>query len=456
MKRLIRGMAGLAIVLGASACAEDYSLDFGGEPTQLQATPYAMFINQGVTEEVYVRLINDRNQSIPMDVTVSNVGSGITVEVDRTYRPDNAGSDSLAVDPLQIQHRVLVTADAPTKTTFRLTSGSHSTDVTVQVVPNTIGALSNAAPAVGEEVTISAPAGLSFTTEGDNASTVTFSPGGAAVITNRTANSISFYPIPGSAGEATVTHVNIDYAPTIGDRTLITSNEIDVPAVTSIPLAYSSTTPGQAGTVTVTATGFRFRPNSTFSYNGQQAFVLSVAEDGTSATILPPANLAGATAEVSQVNLANLPEVALTGLASTTAITTVGYPAGNAGGTNLGNAPVINAAAPGTGVFLAEAGPLNFGPDVNYLGGNNAGAPRYYRLNVTTAGSYRIAAGWTSGGDYDLYLRNAADDATIASAPTGANPEAVTATLAVGTYYIVFHNWHGDAPNPQTVLITVK
>jgi hypothetical protein len=161
MNRMIRGMAGLMVALGASACADDPSVEFGGDaPTKIQASPTVMFVNQGAREEILFRLVDDRNRSTPTSFEVSNVGAGITVELDDEYRPDYIGSDELEFNPIQHQHRYYVTANAPVGTSFTVSSGGISQVITVNVVPTQI------------PITITVSAGIATITS----ETFTFTP----------------------------------------------------------------------------------------------------------------------------------------------------------------------------------------------------------------------------------------------------------------------------------------
>jgi hypothetical protein len=163
--------------------------------------------------------------------------------------------------------------------------------------------------------------------------------------------------------------------------------------------------------------------------------------------------VAGGTAVVSNAVLSFLPAVGLLNVPSTATMTTQNYAAPVNAGTTAATANVFSAASPGVGRVYAEAGTLNFGANVNYAFN---GAPRFYQLNVTVAGSYTIRTSWNGGGDMDVYLRNGTNTANIATALTGNMPEVITATLAVGTYYIVLHDYENFGPLPTQVLITVK
>ncbi len=159
MKGLIRGVAGTALVLGATACAEDFSIDFGGAPTAVQASPEVMFLASGAQKELLVRLVNDRNQSTPTSFDLANVGAGLTVTYDDQYRPQWSSIDPVLDAPLvKEQQRYIVSANIPTggQRTFQLTSGGIAGTVQVNVTPTAIG-LAGGPGGLMEEVTVTAP-----------------------------------------------------------------------------------------------------------------------------------------------------------------------------------------------------------------------------------------------------------------------------------------------------------
>lgn len=553
MNRMIRLMSGVLLVAAVAACNNDPSLDLNGEvgePTKVQATPQIMFINQGATKTVYLRLTDNANFATPVGpYTVSDVGPGLTVAWDSTYRPDYIPG-TLTNNPIQTQHRYTVKADQNVKTSFKVTNKGITQELTVTVVQTTLGAaLSSTAPAIGDLVTITAPQNLLFDVD---KSEVTFADaGGDPIVTAITPTSITFLPMPGSKGPATVTNVSNTYSPEVGAKTLTTTNSVDVPspavltlsdtmpaigqnvtvtagtgeafapdatvtfadgggdavivsqnattitfipipgsegpatitgvlltpgesalfdpftlrtsnsievpAVLSLPLTFSTATPGPGVPVTISATGFVFEDGLAVSIGGTDAFVISVAADGLSASILPPAGMTAETASVSNVHLASLPAVTLANVPSVATITSSAvYAATPGGGTSLATAASLtNPVTTTMGAFLAETGTLNYGPQVDYLGGGNAGVPRYYKFVVAEAGTYDITMSWNGGGDMDMYIRDAAD-ADVASSTSGSNPEHVSKALTPGTYYIVLHNWHALGPVPTQVLVTVK
>jgi hypothetical protein len=454
---MIRMMSGVLLAAGAVACNNDASIDLSGPPTKIQASPQIMFATQGADENLYLRLVDDANYSVPVGpYTVSDVGAGITVTWDEGYRPDYT-SGELKPNPIQSQHHYIVRASEAVSTSFKVTNSGITQEIKVIVVPSTLGSgLSITAPAIGDQVTLTLPANLSFTTEGDDASVITVG-GDDVVVTEMTASTVTFYPLPGSGGAVEATNINVAYSPTLDPIDLATSVELaQVPEVENIPLAFSSAAPAAGAPVTISASGVVFHPDLQVAFGDKDAFVVSVASDGSSAVILPPLGVTDEVATVSNFNLASLAPVTLSGIPSVSTITTTAnYAAAGAGGTSFGNAIALSGAVSTTaGAFAAEAGPVTFGPDVNYLGGNNAGGPRYYKLTVAEAGTYDINMGWTGGDDFDLYVRTDGDE-DVDNSPSGDNPEHVQVDLDPGTYYIVFHNWHNSSSNPTWVLITV-
>jgi len=551
---MIRGVAGLLVALGASACVNDPSVDYANDPSTIVLDPETMFITHGTEKQVFARLVDERNRATPTEFTISNVSAGLTVRVDSTYRLDYINGDSLSWRPVQHQHRLWVGSSNPQGAMgqFTVTAQGISTTATARILPADLGSgLSSTSPGIGDVVTLTAPANVSFT---DNAtvavvdgntvvnavvmdrapksisfvpfpgstgvvrvagvtldyaptlasrtlptaatitvpedpsspslsttapalgapvtitagpgqqfssnSAVSFDPGGAAVVTARTATTLTILPRPGSGGAATVTNVVLTdgEAEVLGTFTRTTSNGFTtpVPAATSIPVAYSSTSPAPSAPVTVTATGFKFLPNVSFTFGGTAALVLNVSADSNTVTILPPPNVAGETAVVSNAVLEFLPIVPITGLTTTPVVTTGDYAAAGPGGDMFSNAPVINAPAEGTTAFHAESGTLAFGAEINPLGGSNQGIPRYYKLIVTEAREYDIAIGWEVGGDFDLYVFDEAGATNLAQSPSGANPESVSVELEPGTYRLILHNWRSLAATPVRVLVTVK
>lgn len=456
MNRMIRGMAGLLVALGASACADDPSVEFGGDtPTKIQASPTVMFVTQGVEEELLVRLVDDRNRSTATSFEISNVSAGLTVELDTEYRPDYIGSDQLEFNPIQHQHRYYVTGVDAVSGSFTVSSGGISQVITVRVIPTTLGAaLSSAAPALGESVTITAPANLSFTP----ASTVTFTPGGAAIITEQTATTITFTPRPGSSGPATVTGVVMDYAPTLAALTLTTSNEVSVPAVTDIPGTFSTTSPAAGGTFNFTSPGINFRQNTQVKFGNRVGAVVGLSADLHTITVMPPLGLTGAEMTITNASLSFLPDLILAALpASGGSITTPGTivmaQLANTTSAVAGSPTMtVGPTAPGAGLF--DTGTWT-GADA--LGGG--GPNRWYRLTVTgTTFTRPLFVDWAGGADLDMYILNEGISAFVGSTSASAGssqPETQAVSLPAASYWVVPVNWNHLA-DPAWIFLVVQ
>lgn len=458
MKGLIRGVACMVVALGVTACEDDPSLDFGGKPTGVQLSPFVYFANSGVEQAVRVRLVNDRNQSVPTQWVVSNVGAGLEVVFDSLFRPEqSSSSDTLRFVAEKVQQQYLVRSNIPTggQRQFTLTSGAFSGTVTANIQPLVTGALSATAPALGDPVTITAPDGQSFTTTGTGATTVSFSIGGTqtnAIITSLTSTSVTFIPLPGSTGPATVTGITLNFAPTLAARTLVTSNEINVPAVASAPATVSAGGVNQPRTLT--AAGFKFLPDFSMTVGGVNVIVLSVAADSNSAQVVVPAGVTAENPVLNNVVLDFLPEVPLNNLPSSVALTTATTPYD--GSAPDGNALVINALDPiGTPLVIYDT-PINFGADLMGLGGDT----KYYKLVVPSDGVRGFNITWTlddagDEADYDFVVCTDPTDfgSCVIGSLTGSNPEADSGNLTTGDWWILIANFDNGPVGMITITI---
>jgi hypothetical protein len=130
---------------------------------------------------------------------------------------------------------------------------SSTTKVTTPVIANVPATFSNAAPALAQPVTMTAPAGFTFTSVAVAPAPNTAVLFGTrnAIIQSRTATTITFVPLPGSTGIATVTGVIPDAAPMFS-LTLPTVQTITVPEL--VPLRFTDD-PARAPTLAVPAPG---------------------------------------------------------------------------------------------------------------------------------------------------------------------------------------------------------
>lgn len=457
MKELIRGVACMALALGATACEDDPSIDFGGSPTMVQLSPNVMFINSGKTKELLVRLVNDRNQAVPTSFTVSNVGAGLNVVFDTAFRPQQTGAEPEPTSPLiKTQQRYFIEADLPGggQRTFTLTSGGISGSPTINIEPSNTGALSATAPALGEPITINAPDGQSFTTTGSAATTVSFDVGGTqqeAIITALTATSVTFLPLPGSTGPATVTNITLNFAPTLAARDLESSNEITVPAVASIPAVVVDG--GVNLPSTVTAAGFKFLPDFSMTVGGVNAIILSISADSSSAQVVLPAGVTAEAPVLSNVVLDFLTAVPLS-LPSSNPLTTATTPYD--GSAPDGNALVINVPDPvGTELVIHDT-PINFGADLMGLGGPT----KYYKVVIPSAGVRGFNIKWTlddAGDEADFDFVVCTDPNVFGTCVIGSlsssNPEADSGNLTAGDWWLLIANFNAGPVGMITITI---
>ena len=109
MKKMVRGAIAILALSGLSGCVDDPLLDLNGEPTEIRANPIVMNVKQGDSSAVLLRLINNLNNGVRTNFTISGAGAGIAVHYDPLYRPEYVnGSDTLIVPEEKNQQRYFV------------------------------------------------------------------------------------------------------------------------------------------------------------------------------------------------------------------------------------------------------------------------------------------------------------------------------------------------------------
>ena len=163
MNRILRG----AVVFAASAlvwaCSTEPEQTLGGDPDHLVLDPAVIIVEEGGTEEVFVRLVDQQGTSLPTEFSVTAAGPQVTVTADPLHRPIYAADGSLVTSPANTDLRLQVVGAALGTTTFTVTAEGLSQEVTVTVVPSDLTAtFTPVAPLAGDTVTITLPAGLQF------------------------------------------------------------------------------------------------------------------------------------------------------------------------------------------------------------------------------------------------------------------------------------------------------
>ena len=459
MKGLIRGAAGLAVLLALSACANDETIALMGPPTGVQATPASAFTSLGDSVSVVVRLVNDRNQSVPASFVISNVGPALTVFYDTKYRPDYTQGDTLIVPEIKTQQRYFAKGAANGTSTFTLTSGSLSTTVTVVVLPKNLGAALNKTTGVvaGDTVTITAPAGLKFTP----ASVVTFATGPIA-IASRAADSSSIKVIlgPGTGGVVTVTNILMNYAPTLALRTLVSTNSAaTTPAVTVAPSTVSNLAPNIGVPITVSlGAGLRFLGTAKIFIGGREAGLQSLSADSSTATVMP---MMGSTGTISYTNIAlsfltSVP-LALNGDKNITVSATYGGASDPNAGT-IGAASTVAVPPVGRSFIYSDAGPFTMSGPCGAVTGDGC---RFYKFVLAGPGTYDLEFRWQGTSDMGLYRVNSVGGSPSSQSGCdnggqGANAVETCSVsgLAAGTYFFTvtfFGTGSGYPPSAATV-----
>lgn len=244
-------------------------------PTAITASPSQVFVTQGETQPVIASLVDEDGQILQSDISATNVGAGITVVEDPTFNTVNTGT------PIARQHRFLVTGDALTATSFVLEASGVSATIQVTSVPGTLAAvISNLTPALGDTISITAPAGTFFT----DASVLTFD-GAAPQVVSQDATTIVFIPFPNITAPAVVSNVGVASNPAL-TFTLATPDTVRNDSLTTIGDNVTPTTPALGQVVTLTLPeGLRVLPESLFA-------------SGVGADTIPPVGLSIAGAEV--------------------------------------------------------------------------------------------------------------------------------------------------------------
>ena len=244
MKRLLRGSVVLAVAIGFLSCSGDPTSSFR-EPAGIVADPTTVFVNVGETKPVIASLQDEQGNQIASAYEINDVGAGVTVVQDPTFQNTTAG----VTIPNQV--RFLVTGTAIANSSFTLAAGGQTLVVPVKVTPATVDlVISNATPAWGDTITLTAPAGALFT----DSSEVTFAggPPGDIVSVSPDQTVLTVVPGPNTAGVVTVAHTTVAFDQAL-DFTIVSNGTVTSPPLTNLEGAiFSNQTPALGEVVTVT------------------------------------------------------------------------------------------------------------------------------------------------------------------------------------------------------------
>jgi hypothetical protein len=200
---------GLVFVLscgGLLACNGDPTASIRDDnPPEIVTDPSVLFLNQGESKSFTVQLVDAQGNQLPADFDATSGGSQVTVTQDTTFLQTTNGTN------LNTKERFVVVGAAAGQTAITVTGGGATLDLPVSVVPTDFAAtFSNAAPAVNESVTLTAPSGYTFAPD------VAVLFGADSAVINSVApdgSSLAFQVLPGTTGPATVAGVNVSFIP---------------------------------------------------------------------------------------------------------------------------------------------------------------------------------------------------------------------------------------------------
>jgi hypothetical protein len=322
MKRLLRGSVVLAVAVGFLSCSGDPTSGFR-EPEGITANPTIVFINVGETKPVLVSLDDDQGNQLGDDIEIAAVGPGITVTADTAFLHTNTG------EPIKNQRRFQVTGTAIANSSFTLAAGGKTREIPVRVTPGTLSfGISNATPAWGDTITITAPVGALFT----DTSEVTFAGGPPGDVVSISADRTQLVVVPGpnTSGAVTVSHTTVTYNPAL-DFTVTSVETVTSPVLTEVAGAFSSSTPPLGTPITLTLpAGIRVIPESAvagFTIQGNNQLLrpanITVSADSGTITFIPAPN-SDSTAIIPGIVPAPLPQFPQT-LITTTKVTTTRF-----------------------------------------------------------------------------------------------------------------------------------
>ena len=235
MKPRFPGLVVLVASVALGSCSGDPTDTFRGEPTDILATPTAVFLERGETKQVLVRVVDDQGNPLPEAISFSG-GAGLTIVEDTAYL-----STSTTTEQPKYERAFNVTANELVSSAITMSGGGQTRDVAVRVTPPAteipVAAATFAGPNPSDPATLTIPAPYIFPAHTDVAWIV-----GAdtlhGIVTSRSEDgrSITVLPFPGVTTAPTAT-IAIDYLPTT-----------DLFTTTDVPFTVTATPAAMAGT----------------------------------------------------------------------------------------------------------------------------------------------------------------------------------------------------------------
>ncbi len=311
MNRVTRGTVVLAAALAALSCKGDPTDSLRNGIDHLVARPSALFVSASPdsTELVLVEAVDDQGNRQATTFSVDAVGAGITAVVDDSFNlvQDDNGDFSKA-KPWPRERFKVKAAGNTANSSFTVRAGGKTLVIPVRVIPTdlNVATISTGTPAVGDTVTVTAPAPFKFTP-----ASVASATGGAIATLGISADSsqLTLVPGPNVNGPVSITNVRVSYAPVLGPYTLTSPATLTTPATATLTLSATNAVAGDAITVTAPAP-YKFSPagagQSNVTVGSAGLSVTARSADSSSITFLigPSANAA---VSVSNVRISGAP-----------------------------------------------------------------------------------------------------------------------------------------------------
>ncbi|HZN98726.1 MAG TPA: hypothetical protein VFB61_13415 [Gemmatimonadales bacterium] len=186
MKRSMCGLVALTMAAGLWSCNGDPTSDLQGSEKHVVADPSTVVLGQGSQKFVVVQEVDAQGNQQAVNFTIRNVAPGIAVEEDPTYLATTIGTN------LETSQRFIVTGNDLVNSSFTVETNGDTLLIPVTVAPNDVPAtFSNPAPALNQELTVTAPAGYTFMP----GAFITFGAD-VGVVTSRAPDGTSFSFVP--------------------------------------------------------------------------------------------------------------------------------------------------------------------------------------------------------------------------------------------------------------------
>jgi hypothetical protein len=431
---------------GGWACNADPTDSFRETGTRIIADPTIIYLDKGQSTFLTLQRVDEQGSQLATTFEATPDNPNVTVVRDTTFLATTNGA------VIQTSERFAVTAVDYVQTAVHVQGGSDTLTVPVSVVPKTsiAATFSNLTPALGETVTLTAPAGITF----DPASTVSFGPAPilppADVVVAGDGLSISFVPPPNlTSAPATITEVHSVGSPDL-TFTNTTADGITTPEVTTIPGTLSTLTPGGGQAVTVTFSGASAADGASVDVGGTLAIALDRPTANTFRFLAPPGAVGLVTINGVLLDAAPQFSLSLTNVDTMTVDSAVTPLTGTTSTATAPDALTQPALGESTGFF--DGGAFT-GADITADGGI---AAKYYKFTVTESASYHFITNWAGAADLDAEVCSdaACSDGGVFAGTGVDQPEDGSLVLAPGTYYVVVVLFAGTAPANFSVQVT--